>query len=257
LKIATWNVNGIRAILGKSALQNWLAEQSPDILCLQEIKARPEQLSEAQMRATDAYSHVVWNPAQRPGYSGVSTWMKAAPEQVMLGLGVEEFDAEGRVILTRQPGFLLFNIYFPNGQRGHDRVEFKLAFYAKLLEMCNALHAAGENIIITGDFNTAHRDMDLANPRENETTSGFLPEERAVIDEYLQHGFVDAYRTLYPEKVQYTWWTYRFAARRRNIGWRIDYFLVSQALMPRVRAVTVFDTTEGSDHCPVLLEMAD
>jgi exodeoxyribonuclease-3 len=250
MKIITWNVNGLRAMLGKGAL-DWAFAQKPDALCLQEIKARPDQLTEEQ-RTFPGY-HAIWNPAERPGYSGVATLTAASPADVERGLSDPRFDIEGRVIRTRHPGFLLFNIYFPNGQRGHDRVEYKLDFYARLLETCDALHAAGENIIITGDFNTAHMPIDLKNPKENETTSGFLPEERAWVQKFLDHGFVDVYRQLYPDKVQYTWWTYRFAARARGIGWRLDYFLVSAKLAPRVKDVIVHDETQGSDHCPVEL----
>ncbi len=250
IKITTWNVNGIRAALGKG-LKEWALAQSPDVLCLQEIKAKPEQLTSEQMDFP-GYG-ITWNPAERLGYSGVATFSRQPPEETVLGLGVERFDIEGRVIRTRHPGFFLFNIYFPNGQRGHDRVEYKLDFYARLLEICNELHAAGENIIITGDFNTAHQPIDLARPNENQETSGFLPEEREWVTRFLEHGFVDAYRVLYPEKAQYTWWTYRMGARQRNIGWRIDYFLISQALMPRVQEVIIQDEVPGSDHCPVTL----
>lgn len=252
MKIITWNVNGIRAALGKN-LKSWMLEQSPDVFCLQEIKATPQQLSDEQ-RDFPGYS-VVWNPAQRLGYSGVATFSKQEPAEARLGLDEERFDVEGRVIRTRHDNFFLYNIYFPNGQRGHDRVEYKLDFYARLLEICDALHAAGENIILTGDFNTAHAPIDLARPEENETTSGFLPEERACVQKYLEHGFVDVYRRLYPQRAQYTWWTYRMAARQRNIGWRIDYFLVSERLAGRVKDVIIHEGVTGSDHCPVELVM--
>lgn len=250
MKITTWNVNGLRAALGKG-LMAWVQTHAPDVLCLQEIKVRPEQLT-AEQRQVPGYQ-IVWNPAQRSGYSGVATLVREEPLETMLGLGESRFDVEGRVICTRHPGFLLYNIYFPNGQRGQERVEFKLDFYARLLETCKRLQAQGEKVIITGDFNTAHRPIDLKNPDENEMTSGFLPEERAWIDRYLEHGFVDVYRHLYPERVQYTWWTYRFAARRRGIGWRLDYFLVSESLLPRVQDVVIHEDVQGSDHCPVTL----
>ncbi len=224
---------------------------SPDVLCLQEIKVKPEQLT-ADQKDFPGYE-VAWNPAQRPGYSGVATFCKQPPAQTDLGLGEERFDVEGRVIRTRHEDILLYNIYFPNGQRGQDRVDYKLDFYARLLQICDGLHASGENIIITSDFNTAHQPIDLRNPKENEKTSGFLPEERAWVDTYLQHGFVDAFRQLYPQKEQYTWWTYRMGARQRNIGWRIDYFLVSEALMKRVKDVIILGDVMGSDHCPVSL----
>jgi exodeoxyribonuclease III len=248
VNIVTWNVNGLRAALKKDALSAVLS-WTPDLLCLQEIKARPEQLTDEQ-RNIPGYQ-TIWNPAERLGYSGVATLAREEPLEVEHGMNAQQFDLEGRVIRTRHPDFLLYNIYFPNGQRGKDRVDYKLAFYAHLLEMCDALHAAGENIVITGDFNTAHQPIDLKNPKENETTSGFLPEEREWVQKFLDHGFVDVYRKLYPEREQYSWWTYRFNARQRGIGWRIDYFLVSEALVPRVKDVIIHDDIPGSDHCPV------
>jgi exodeoxyribonuclease-3 len=252
MKITTWNVNGLRAALGKG-FSTWVQEERPDVLCLQEIKAKPEQLTESQRDFT-GYS-VIWNPAERPGYSGVSTFLRGEQVETRLGLGESRFDIEGRVIRTRHPGFLLFNIYFPNGQRGQDRVAYKLDFYSCLLEICDNLHSQGESIILTGDFNTAHKPIDLRNPKENEKTSGFLPEEREWVDRYLEHGFVDIFRHLYPDKVQYTWWTYISNARARNVGWRIDYFLVSKNLIPRVKDVIIRDEVPGSDHCPVTLIM--
>jgi len=250
VKIVTWNVNGLRAALRKDALSAVLS-WTPDLLCLQEIKARPDQLTDEQ-RDVPGYQ-IIWNPAERPGYSGVATLASEKPLEVELGMDAPQFDIEGRVIRTRHPDFLLYNIYFPNGQRGKDRVDYKLDFYANLLEVCDALHAAGENVIITGDFNTAHMPIDLKNPEENGTTSGFLPEEREWVQKFIDHGFVDVYRKLYPEREQYTWWTYRFNARQRGIGWRIDYYLVSEALVPRVNDVIIHDDVLGSDHCPVEL----
>jgi exodeoxyribonuclease-3 len=250
MKITTWNVNGLRAALGKG-FKEWAAANSADILCLQEIKARPDQLSEAQ-RNFDEY-HPIWNPAHRPGYSGVLTLLRGAPTEVLLGLDIERFDVEGRVIRTRHPGFTLFNVYFPSGQRGQERVAYKLEFYAALLEVCDGLRALGEKVVITGDFNTAHRPIDLSRPRQNQKTSGFLPEERAWVEKFLDHGFVDAFRALYPDREQYTWWTYRSEARQQNVGWRLDYFLVASDLAPQVRDVIIHDDVMGSDHCPVSL----
>jgi exodeoxyribonuclease-3 len=253
MKIVTWNVNGIRAVLGKGALERvW--ELSPDVLCLQEVKARPEQVTEGQTGQLKL-PHV-WNPAERAGYSGVATLYKDQPLDVQMGLGEATFDTEGRVIATLHPGFCLFNIYFPNGQRGQDRVDFKLEFYATLLNLCDKLHKKGENLIITGDFNTAHMPIDLKNPKSNEKTSGFLPEEREWVQKFLDHGFVDIYRRLYPERVQYTWWTYISNARARNVGWRLDYFLISEALVSKVNDVIIHDDIPGSDHCPVELILA-
>jgi exodeoxyribonuclease-3 len=252
MKIISWNVNGLRAVLGRSSL-DWAWTCQPDILCLQEIKTRPEQLKEEQ-RSFPGYE-VLWNPAERPGYSGVATLLRAPALASQCGLAVPHFDAEGRVIQTVHPGFRLFNIYFPNGGRGADRLAFKLEFYSHLLDLCDALHREGESIILTGDFNTAHQPIDLKNPKQNAKISGFLPEERAWVQKFLDHGFVDVYRQLYPQRVQYTWWTYRLNARPRGIGWRIDYFLVSQALLPRVREATIHEAVLGSDHCPVELEL--
>jgi exodeoxyribonuclease-3 len=166
------------------------------------------------------------------------------------------FDREGRLISTLHPGFRLFNVYFPSGQRGRDRIAYKLDFYAHLLGICDRFHAAGESLIITGDFNTAHQPIDLKNPKQNVNTSGFLPEERAWVQKFLEHGFVDVYRCLYPDRVQYTWWTYRLSARQRGVGWRLDYFLVSEKLLPRVREVIIHEEIMGSDHCPVELVLA-
>jgi len=250
MKIITWNINGVRAALKRGAL-DWIWQQDPDLLCLQEVKARPDQLTEAQLAVLRL--PFIWNPAQRPGYSGVVTFHKEAPLEVQAGLGASRFDVEGRVITTLHPGFRLFNIYFPSGTRGRERVDYKLDFYAHLLDVCDKLQAAGESLILTGDFNTAHMPIDLKNPKQNQKNSGFLPEEREWVQRFLDHGFVDIFRALYPEKVQYTWWTNLARARERGVGWRIDYFLVSEALVGRVKDVLIHDAVQGSDHCPVEL----
>jgi exodeoxyribonuclease-3 len=250
MKITTFNVNGLRAILNKGFL-NWLENDRPDVLCLQEIKSRPEQIAEDVRQL--GYPFAIWNPAEKPGYSGVATFLSEYAQMNQKGLGLSEFDGEGRVIWTKHGDFRLYNIYFPNGQRSQARVKYKLDFYARLLEQCDELHQAGESIILTGDFNTAHKEMDLAHPKENSGTSGFLPEERVWIDYYLEHGFVDIYRYLFPDRVQYTWWSYVTRARERNIGWRIDYFLVSRQLIGRIEDVIIHEDVMGSDHCPVSL----
>jgi exodeoxyribonuclease-3 len=256
MNIITWNVNGFRAALAKDSLR-WVWEQQPDILCLQEVKVRPEQLKEAQ-RNFPGYE-VIWNPAERLGYSGVATFLRNPCLECRLGLNAPLFDVEGRVIATlhaeskMQRGFRLFNVYFPSGQRGRERVDYKLEFYAHLLAVCDRFHAHGENLIITGDFNTAHMPIDLKNAKQNQRTSGFLPEERAWVQKYLDHGFVDIYRYLYPDRVQYTWWSNLSTARERRVGWRLDYFLISETLVPRVKDVIIHEEVLGSDHCPVEL----
>jgi exodeoxyribonuclease III len=254
LRILSWNVNGIRAILKKGAW-DWVKIQEADVVCLQEIKGSPTQLPDEHTNFFSGYEPI-WNPAVRPGYSGVATFLKKPVSHFSLGLDEVRFDVEGRVIQTIHNDFRLFNIYFPNGQRDHERLSFKLDFYAHLLEFCDILHSKGEKIIICGDFNTAHKEIDLKNPKENEKTSGFLPEERAWVDRYLEHNFVDIYRLVYPDKIQYTWWTYITNARARNVGWRLDYFLISSELVSRVRDVLIHDDVLGSDHCPVSLELS-
>jgi exodeoxyribonuclease III len=253
IRITTWNINGLRAALGKGLIAS-LQSFQPDILCLQEIKSRQDQLdADALKSIQDHFPHTYWNPALRPGYSGTATWADLEPISVDLGLGLEEYDGEGRVIVSRYPDFWLFNIYFPNGQRDLGRVPYKLDFYARLLEICDRLHAQGQQLILCGDFNTAHNEIDIRHPRENSHSTGFLPEERAWIDKYLAHGFKDAFRILYPERVEYTWWTYLSNARKNNVGWRLDYFLVSENLLNRVEDVINHTQIMGSDHCPVTL----
>ena len=254
MKITTWNVNGLRAAL-KNGVAAWFHSEDPDLLCLQEIRSRPDQLTADQLSAFEE-NNPVWNPAERPGYSGVATFSKVRPLESKKGLGIPRFDVEGRTIQTIFSDFRLFNLYVPNGKRNLSRVEYKLDFYQELLEICDELHRSRENIILCGDFNTCHQPIDLANPDANSGTTGFLPEERAWIDTYLDHGFRDIYRDLYPDREQYSWWTYRFQARQRNIGWRLDYFLISEGLVNQVEDVIIHDEVLGSDHCPVSLVIA-
>ncbi|NLJ39601.1 MAG: exodeoxyribonuclease III [Candidatus Atribacteria bacterium] len=254
MKIISWNINGFRAIIKKD-FKKTINELNPDILCLQEVKATEKQLTSDEINI-EGYSYI-WNAAERLGYSGTATYYKNSlmPDEIKIGFNTPEFDREGRVICTRYGDIDLYNIYFPNGQRGMDRVDYKIQFYETLLQICDEDHKRGRKIIITGDFNTAHTEIDLANPKENENYSGFLKVERDMITKYLESNFVDVYRYLNPDKVKYTWWTYRFAARARGIGWRIDYFLVSQDLLPMIKNVEILDSIQGSDHCPVVLEI--
>jgi exodeoxyribonuclease-3 len=253
MQITTWNVNGLRAVLNKGAYA-WIADTSPDVICLQETKAQPGQLSDDQQATMNAHRWA-WNPAEKPGYSGVVTGFKEPLElqRIGTGLGVEIFDREGRVIRSDHGDFVLFNIYFPNGSRDHSKVPFKLDFYSRLLDICDELQAQGRKVILCGDFNTSHNEIDLAHPGPNRNKTGFLREERDWIDRYLEHGFVDAWRALYPDRVQYTWWHVVTNARARNVGWRLDYFLVSEGLMAQVQDVVIHDDVMGSDHCPVSL----
>lgn len=251
MKMTTWNVNGLRAILNKGFLESVHALDA-DVLCLQEIKARPEQLPEGTLEALKVlYPHQQWNPAERPGYSGTVTLARETPQKASLGLGYPEYDNEGRVVVSTFDDVILYNIYFPNGGRDLSRVPYKLDFYARLLEQTNALHEQGYMVAICGDFNTCHQEIDLKHPKPNSKNTGFLPEEREWITRYLENGFIDAYRTMYPTKVEYTWWTFMGNARAKNVGWRLDYFMVSEALYPRVKDIINHVDIPGSDHCPV------
>lgn len=255
MKIISWNVNGIRAI-EKKGLLNLLIEEQPDLLCLQETKASQAQLGPNIMNP-QGYSSV-WVSGERKGYSGVGVYIKDSLEpHIQTELGKDTFDQEGRVAGVHFPKLSLFNVYFPNGQMGEERLKFKLFFYKEFMDYLTEYARKQPNIIVCGDFNTAHHDIDLKNPRTNEKRSGFLPVERNALDEFLALGYVDVYRELYPEKIQYTWWDYRTRARERNAGWRIDYFYTTRTLLKSVVDCTIMDEVSGSDHCPVILRLAD
>lgn len=250
MKITTWNVNGIRAAMKKDVF-DWIKTHAADVVCLQEIKAKEDQIDK-DVISNSGYQ-CVCNPAERPGYSGTANLYKKDPDEIVLGMGEEKFDVEGRVIQFSYPEFELFNIYFPNGGQENKRVPYKLEFYEFLLEKCKDMMASGKEIIITGDFNTAHNEIDLKNPQSNKKNTGFLPEEREWIDKYLENGFFDIFRDLYPEEEIYTWWTYRFGARSRNVGWRLDYYLLTEGIKTKVKDVITHTDIMGSDHCPVTL----
>jgi exodeoxyribonuclease III len=252
MRIISWNVNGIRAGERKGFLA-WLAGSGADVVALQEIKASPEQLS-TELRQPPGYN-THWLPAERPGYSGVATLSLEPPLEVRRGLGNARFDSEGRVLLTRFRSFTLVNVYVPSGTTGPERVSFKLAFKVALREALRAELAAGHSLVVVGDLNTAFAELDLARPRENLKTSGFMPEERAALGELFAIGLVDSFRYLHPETAKYSWWTQRVGARERNIGWRLDYILVSQDLAPRIIAADTHPEVLGSDHCPVSVEL--
>lgn len=249
MKIYTWNVNGIRAIEKKGFLE-WLEQEQPDILCIQETKAWQAQLS-YELVEGHGY-HTYWHSAQKKGYSSVATFCKEEPLSVQKGLGVDIFDNEGRVLMTEHPDFILYNVYFPNGQHDLGRVPYKMDFYRELLKQANERVAKGQNVVIGGDWNTAHTPIDLKHPKANEKNTGFLPEERAMIDTYIANGYVDVFRHLHPdEKDHYSWWSYRSQARERNIGWRLDYFMVNQRFVPLIKSSQIHPDVHGSDHCPV------
>jgi exodeoxyribonuclease III len=253
MHLFSWNVNGLRAIQSKG-FANWLQQTGPDILCIQETKCHPDQLDEV-VRRPSGY-HTYWACSVRKGYSGVALYSKTEPLAVQIGLGIPEYDDEGRTIVADYGDFVFIGAYFPNGSRDHSRVPYKMAYKAAFLNLCNDLRAAGKGVIFCGDVNTSHREIDLARPRQNQTTTGFLPEERAWIDEVVTAGYIDSYRALYPEqKGAYSWWSYIGGARARNVGWRLDYFFVSPDLWPRVVGAAIHPEVTGSDHCPVSLTL--
>ena len=254
MKIATWNVNGIRAAQKKGLLE-WFSREDPDIFCVQETKAHPEQLDESLLNPPGYQTH--WSSAVKKGYSGVALFLKPRPIEVNEGLGIPSFDAEGRTLVTEYPEFILYNGYYPNGQHDLGRVPFKLQYSDAVLEHALGLHKKRKKpIILAGDFNTAHREIDLARPRENIGNTGFLPEERAWIDKLISRGFMDIFREFQPGPHHYTWWSYRAGARRKNIGWRIDYFFITPDLKERVKKIYHQPEILGSDHCPVIMELA-
>jgi exodeoxyribonuclease-3 len=247
-KILSWNVNGIRAMQRRGFLE-WLHNESPEILCVQETKAKPQQLDEV-LREPHGYN-VYWNYPEQKGYGGVATFTKEKASRVEYGFGIQRFDVEGRVIISEYSSFILFNVYFPNGKKDETRLKYKMDFYEAFLDFVEPLRQEGKNLVICGDFNTAHKEIDLARPKENEKISGFLPIERAWMDKVTAHGYIDTFRHFNQEPHQYTWWDMKSRARERNVGWRIDYFFVTKNLLEYVSQAFIMPEVTGSDHCPI------
>lgn len=251
-RILSWNINGLRAVLKKDFI-SWFKKDSADVLCLQEIKATQAQLPPEILQYPDY--HISWNSAERLGYSGVATFSKDKPVRVNTGCGLKHFDCEGRVIETEFPEFTLFNIYFPNGKMNPERLKYKMDFYEQYLDYFVKLRKKGKKLVVCGDVNTAHKEIDLARPRENSKTSGFLPMEREWIDRLISKGFVDSFRVFDQNPGKYTWWDTMTGARARNVGWRIDYHFISEDLRPHLKEAFIMPEVMGSDHCPVGLTL--
>jgi exodeoxyribonuclease-3 len=252
VRLVSWNVNGLRACARKGFL-SWLQRDQPDIVALQEVRALPEQLDPELFRPDGYSAH--WNPATRKGYSGVGLLSKQLPLSVETqAMNEPSYDSEGRLIVSDHGDFLLYSVYFPNGGQDLQRVPYKLEFSEAVLQHAGRARAAGRSVVICGDFNTAHQEIDLANPRSNTGNTGFLPEERAWVSRVLDRGWIDIFRTLHPDEPgHYTWWSNRRGVRERNIGWRIDYYLISPDLAPRVVSANHQTDVLGSDHCPIEL----
>lgn len=250
-RILSWNVNGIRAVAKKGFLE-WFQGESPDILCLQETKAQPEQLT-GDLLEPEGY-HVYWASAEKKGYSGVAVYTREKPREVAT-MGLERFDAEGRVLQLDYPDFVLVTAYFPNSQDGGKRLDYKLDFCDSIDKICDDLTTQGRRVVLCGDYNVAHKPIDLARPKENEKNPGYLPEERAWMDSFLDSGYVDTFRQFTEDGGHYTWWSYFTKGRERNVGWRIDYHCVDKATAPLVREAKILSQVMGSDHCPVDLSL--
>lgn len=249
--IITWNVNGIRAAERKG-LFKWMKEENPDILCIQETKAQPEVLTTKFIEPEGYYSYFA--SAERKGYSGVVTYTKTEPLSVKT-MGIEEFDSEGRYLETEFEHFTLINAYFPNSQTEGKRIDYKLAFCDAMLERMKTLREEGKHVVLCGDYNIAHKEIDLKNPKSNTKNPGFLPEERNWMDVFVAEDFVDIFREYDQEPDNYTWWSYRFNARERNIGWRIDYFASNREFLTKIENCAIMPEIMGSDHCPVKLNL--
>lgn len=256
MKMVSWNVNGIRAAAKKGFL-DWMESVDADLVFVQETKAIEEQLPGEIVSPAGGWTGAAFHWGEKKGYSGVGVFWKREPDEVFKGLGVDEFDREGRVIGVRYGDVVIYGNYFPNGGQGDDRVDYKLRFYDAMLRRMKELEAQGRACIVTGDLNTAHEAVDLARPKQNSNVSGFLPEERAWMDRYVDEGWVDSFRLKHPDAVdQYTWWSWRSNARPRNIGWRIDYWMIPQSLADGIADASILDAPEASDHAPVFVDVA-
>ena len=252
-RIYSWNVNGIRAVHRKELFLPWIEKEQPDIFCLQETKAQEEQIPK-KIRHIDGYE-AHFCSADKKGYSGVAIYSKVPIKNVSRGLGIDQFDSEGRTIVAEFNDFVLFDVYFPNGKRSAERLKYKMDFYDAFLKHVEDLRKKGKRIVFCGDVNTAHKEIDLARPKANQKISGFLPEERAWIDRVIEFGYADSFRMFNDRPENYTWWDMQSRARDRNVGWRIDYFFVDKNVQKYTKKAAIHADIMGSDHCPVSIEL--
>ncbi len=253
MKVITYNVNGIRAAISKDLL-GWLEKESPDVVCLQEIKASPDQISALAEFEKLGY-HTYWFPAQKKGYSGVAILSKQLPEHIEYGSGIAHHDFEGRMIRADFADFSIMSLYLPSGSSGDERQVFKYKFLDEFFDYIIELRKEHPNLIISGDYNICHQAIDIHNPKTNVNSSGFLPQERAWLDKFMQTGFIDTFRHFNTQAHQYSWWTFRAGARGKNLGWRIDYHLATESLRNHLTSSQILADVIHSDHCPVVLEL--
>jgi exodeoxyribonuclease-3 len=250
--IYSYNLNGIRSAINKG-FTDWMKDRSPDLLCIQETKAQPEQVDLGELR-NQGYVDF-WHSAEKKGYSGVLILAREEPDHVEIGMGHSDYDSEGRVIRADYGDLSVLNVYIPSGTMGDIRQEIKMAFLEDFLKYLTALRESRPNLLVCGDFNIAHNEIDIHNPAGNKNNSGFLPEERAWIDRFLESGFVDSFRHLNPERVKYSWWSFRANARAKNLGWRLDYHMITKALLAGLKGAGIENDAKHSDHCPVWIEL--
>jgi exodeoxyribonuclease-3 len=254
MKIISYNVNGIRSAASKGFF-TWLQATDPDIICLQEVKALPEQIPEEIFLIEQMGYHHYWYPAQKKGYSGVAILTKQKPEHVEYGCGNEQFDAEGRMLRADFADFSVMSLYLPSGSSGEERQQVKFVFLDFFRKYIHELKWKYPNLIISGDYNICHRPIDIHNPKSNANSSGFLPEEREWMENFMNDGMVDTFRHFNPEPHQYTWWSFRANSRAKNLGWRIDYHLATKELQQKLKRAVILSEAKHSDHCPILLEL--
>ena len=252
MRIISYNVNGIRAAINKGLI-DWLEDEQPDVVCIQELKAKQDQVDTSKLEKMGY--HQFWFPAEKPGYSGVALFSKIAPQHVEYGCGIEKYDVEGRVVRADYNGGSVISVYMPSGTSGDERQAFKMQWLDDFQDYVNSLKKELPNLIICGDYNIAHEEIDIHNPKGNQKNSGFLPEERAWVSSFLESGFTDSYRSLHSEPDRYSWWTYRFNARKNNKGWRIDYQMVSDPLQNKISDADLREFVVHSDHCPTYLDI--
>ena len=253
-RIITYNINGIRAAI-KKGLVDWLEKAKPDIVCLQEIKAKPDQF-ESKLFEKLGYN-VFINSADKPGYSGVAILSKETPIHIQYTTNIIEIDAEGRMLRVDYENFSVISIYFPSGSSGEIRQEFKMKFLNLVYNYINKIKSKIANLVVAGDFNICHKEIDIHNPKRNSNSSGFLPEERKWLSKFLESGFADTFRYINLDPHNYTWWSYRANSRSKNLGWRIDYIMVSKNLLSKLNRACILNEAKHSDHCPVMIELND
>jgi len=252
MKIISFNLNGIRSAINKG-LYEWLEHEKPDVLCVQEIKALPEQIDVIKFKELGYNSYI--HSAQKPGYSGVAVFSKSKPNLVKSGIGIPEFDKEGRLLRLDFGNLTIINSYFPSGTTGDVRQEVKMAYLKAIQVFVDNLKRDRPNIIVSGDYNICHKEIDINNPKNKKGVSGFLPEEREWVTKFLESGFIDSFRAFDQSPNKYSWWSYRAGARKKNLGWRIDYHMASEPLRDKLSGASILSGVVMSDHCPVVVEI--